>query len=31
VSKAVSLMQKYGEQVGKETMALRYHHIISNH
>ena len=31
VSKAVSLMQQYGEQVDKETMAFRYHHIISNH
>jgi len=31
VSKAVSLMQQFGEQVGKETLALRYHHIISNH
>lgn len=30
VSKAVSLMQKYGEQVDKETMAFRYHHIINN-
>lgn len=30
VSKAVSLMQRYGEPVDKETMALRYHHIISN-
>ncbi len=30
VSKAVSLMQQYGEQVDKETMAFRYHHIISN-
>jgi len=31
VSKAVSLMQRYGEQLDKETMAFRYHHIISNH
>ncbi len=30
VSKAVSLMQQYGEQVDKETMAFRYHHIISS-
>lgn len=31
VSKAVSLMQQYGEQIDKETLAFRYHHIISNH
>ena len=31
VSKAVALMQQYGEQSGKEVMALRYNHIISNH
>ena len=31
VSKAVSLMQKYGEQVDKETMAFRYNHIINQH
>jgi len=30
VSRAVSLMQKYGEQVEKETMAFRYNHIINN-
>ncbi len=30
VSKAVSLMQKYGEQIDKETLAFRYHHIINN-
>ena len=30
VSRAVSLMQKYGEQVEKETMAFRYSHIINN-
>jgi len=30
VSKAVLLMQKYGEQVEKETMAFRYSHIINN-
>ncbi len=30
VSRAVSLMQKYGEQIDKETMAFRYHHIINN-
>ncbi len=29
VSKAVSLMQHYGEQVDKETLAFRYNHIIS--
>ncbi len=31
VSKAVSLMQQFGEQIDKETMAFRYHHIISTH
>ena len=30
VSKAVTLMQKYGEQIDKETMAFRYNHIINN-
>lgn len=30
VSKAVSLMQQYGEQVDKETMAFRYNHIINH-
>ncbi|MCP4078392.1 MAG: flagellar biosynthesis protein FlhF [Gammaproteobacteria bacterium] len=30
VSRAVSLMQKFGEQVEKETMAFRYNHIINN-
>ncbi len=29
VSRAVALMQKYAEQVDKETMAFRYNHIIS--
>ena len=29
VSKAVSLMQKYGEQVDKETLAYRYKNLIS--
>ena len=29
VSKAVSLMQKYSEQVDKDTLAFRYHNIIS--
>ncbi len=31
VSKAVSLMQKYSEQVDKDTLAFRYHNIISKH
>lgn len=30
VSKAVSLMQKYGEQIDKETLAYRYKNLISN-
>jgi flagellar biosynthesis protein FlhF len=29
VSKAVSLMQNYTEQVDKETLAFRYNHLIS--
>jgi flagellar biosynthesis protein FlhF len=29
VSKAVSLMQKYSEQVDKDTLAFRYNNIIS--
>lgn len=29
VSRAVSLMQKYGEQIDKDTLAYRYHHLIS--
>ena len=29
VSKAVSLMQKYGEQIDKETLAYRYKNLIS--
>lgn len=29
VSRAVTLMQQYGEQVDKETLAFRYNHLIS--
>jgi len=29
VSKAVSLMQRYADQVDKETLAFRYNHLIS--
>ncbi len=29
ISKAVSLMQRYGEQFGQEALALRYNHIIN--
>ncbi len=29
ISKAVSLMQHYSEQVGQEALALRYNHIIN--
>jgi len=31
VSKAVSLMQNYAEQVDKETLAFRYNHLINHH
>jgi flagellar biosynthesis GTPase FlhF len=29
ISKAVSLMQQYGEQFDQEALALRYNHIIN--
>ena len=29
ISRAVSLMQQYGEQVDQEALALRYNHIIN--
>lgn len=29
ISRAVSLMQQYGEQFGQESLALRYNHIIN--
>jgi len=29
ISRAVSLMQQYGEQFDQEALALRYNHIIN--